>query len=143
MPHFFESPLPKRRLWIHNSAECWRRLTGLWKMVSRKPFRGDFNHLSYKPEAGMPLEKVAGSKTSVHTGCFLDDYQQIAFKDSEQCASSFGLSMGRCMLANRISWFFNFTGTSCQVDTACSSTLVALHLACNELINGDANTVLC
>lgn len=45
------------------------------------------------------------------------------------------------MNANRISWFFNFKGTSFNVDSACSSSLVALDLACNSLIAGDTNMV--
>lgn len=45
------------------------------------------------------------------------------------------------MNANRISWFFNFTGSSVNVDTACSSSLIALDLACKGLINGETNMV--
>lgn len=45
------------------------------------------------------------------------------------------------MNANRISWFFNFTGGSANIDTACSSSLVALDMACKDLINRDVDMV--
>ncbi len=36
-------------------------------------------------------------------------------------------------LANRVSYFFNFRGPSMPVDTACSASLTAVHLACESL----------
>lgn len=89
----------------------------------------------------MPLEKISGSKTSVYTGCFTNDWQQLCFRDSEQSVDYVGLGIEASMNANRISWFFNFKGTSANVDTACSSGLVALDLACKGLINKDSNMV--
>ncbi|KAF4628668.1 hypothetical protein G7Y89_g9483 [Cudoniella acicularis] len=91
--------------------------------------------------SGLPMPKVFGSKTSVYTGCFTNDWQQLCYKDSENSQSYMGLGIAPCMNANRINWFFNFTGGSANVDTACSSSLVALHLACNDLINDDAEMV--
>lgn len=46
------------------------------------------------------------------------------------------------MLANRVSWFFNFKGTSMNLDSACSSSLVALHLACQDLRAGTTSMAL-
>jgi polyketide synthase PksN len=39
-------------------------------------------------------------------------------------------------IANRVSYCFNFEGPSVAVDTMCSSAMMALHLACNELQRG-------
>ena len=45
---------------------------------------------------------------------------------------------GRSMLSNRISWFYDLRGPSFTIDTACSSSMVALHEACRELQDGSS-----
>lgn len=40
-------------------------------------------------------------------------------------------------IANRASYFFNLQGPSMAVDSACSSSLTAIHLACQSLKNGE------
>lgn len=85
------------------------------------------------------MSKVSGSKTSVYTGCFTNDWQLLCFKDAEQSSKYAGLGIEPCMLANRISWFFGLTGISANLDSACSSSLVALDVACKGLLNRDAN----
>ncbi|KAK3321988.1 putative polyketide synthase [Apodospora peruviana] len=87
--------------------------------------------------AGLPMEKVSGTKTSVYTGCFTNDWQHIQFKDTEQCGTTLALGAQPCVNANRISWCFNFTGNSCNVDTACSSSLVCLDMGCTGLLARD------
>ncbi|RMZ83864.1 hypothetical protein DV737_g1487, partial [Chaetothyriales sp. CBS 132003] len=42
----------------------------------------------------------------------------------------------------RINYFFNFSGPSFNVDTACSSGLAAVHAACPALWAGEADTVV-
>ena len=87
------------------------------------------------------MEDVSGSKTSVYTGCFTDDYRLMYSKDPERFSQYGGTGVSASLLANRLSWFFNFTGTSANVDSACSSSLVALDLACQSLISGESNMV--
>lgn len=91
--------------------------------------------------AGMPIEKIAGSRTSVHVGCFNYDYKHIRSRDIETTADYDSVGVNANMNADRLSWFFDFRGASMIVDTACSSSLVALHLACRGLLNGDADMV--
>jgi acyl transferase domain-containing protein len=45
------------------------------------------------------------------------------------------------ILSSRISWFFDFKGSSMTVDTACSSSLVAFNLGCQDLRSGDSKVV--
>jgi acyl transferase domain-containing protein len=47
-----------------------------------------------------------------------------------------------CMAANRLSYFFNLSGPSIAMDTACSSTMVALHQAVRTLQHGDSGMAL-
>jgi acyl transferase domain-containing protein len=88
------------------------------------------------------MEKAMGSRTSVHVGCLAQEYSHVSQRDtnlpgSYQIVGSNGLSM----LANRLSWFYDFTGPSMAVDTACSSGLLAVHLACQDLLSGSADMV--
>jgi acyl transferase domain-containing protein len=52
-----------------------------------------------------------------------------------QCTNA---GQSRAMMANRVSYFFDLKRPSVTVDTACSGSLVALHLACQTLCTGDA-----
>jgi len=49
---------------------------------------------------------------------------------------------GPAMLSNRISYFFNLKGPSITIDTACSASLVALHLACQSLRTGETKQAI-
>jgi acyl transferase domain-containing protein len=56
-----------------------------------------------------------------------------------QCTNA---GQSRAITANRTSYFFDLKGPSVTVDTACSGSLVALHLACQSLRTGDASMAL-
>jgi acyl transferase domain-containing protein len=88
------------------------------------------------------MEKAAGSNTSVHVGCFFQDYNTLVRRD-EELPGKYRITGAGCLtiLANRLSWFYDFKGPSIAVDTACSSSLVALHLACQELQSGTTSMV--
>ena len=87
------------------------------------------------------MEKMLGSNTSVHVGCFTADYTYLVCKDPEQMSKYSVIGVAATMLANRISWFFNLKGNSVTLDSACSSSLVALDSACQGLWNGNSSTV--
>ncbi|TGO92077.1 hypothetical protein BPOR_0011g00280 [Botrytis porri] len=91
---------------------------------------------------GITLHKCSGSDTSVYTGCFTNDYLSILEKDFEAEQKHAAMGVTPSMLANRLSWFFNFKGTSMNLDSACSSSLIALHLACQDLRAGTSSMAL-
>ncbi|KAI1211883.1 lovastatin nonaketide synthase [Annulohypoxylon truncatum] len=93
-------------------------------------------------DAGIPIAKCSGSDTSVYTGCFTNDYLSILQQDYEAEQRHAVMGIAPSMLANRVSWFFNFKGTSMNLDSACSSSLVALHLACQDLRAGTTSMAL-
>ncbi|KAL9032217.1 MAG: hypothetical protein Q9180_006624 [Flavoplaca navasiana] len=92
--------------------------------------------------AGIPLERAVGSNTSVHTGCFSDDYRMTLSKDPSTLPRYTATGVAPSMLAARLSWFFNFTGPCVNLDSACSSSMVAFDLACQGLRNRETNMAL-
>lgn len=102
-----------------------------------------FNHFTNGcfPKAGLPLETIVKSKTSVYTGCFTNDYQAFIPKDPQALPKYSATGCSPSMLANRLSWFFDLTGNSVNLDSACSSSLTALHLACQDLWSGESTMV--
>ncbi|KAI2942232.1 hypothetical protein CBS147321_5394 [Aspergillus niger] len=92
--------------------------------------------------AGIPMEAVTGTKTAVINGCMADDYRHIIAHDPDVIPKYTAVGSTACMLANRLSWFFDLRGPSVNLDSACSSSLMALDLACQSLRNGDSNMAL-
>jgi acyl transferase domain-containing protein len=62
-------------------------------------------------------------------------------KDVDQFPTYAGYGLGAAMLANRISWFYNLNGPSIAVDSACSSSAMALDMACQSLRTGSSTMV--
>ena len=91
--------------------------------------------------AGITLGQVHSTRTSVHIGCFMHDYELMLARDPEFPIKYKSTGTGASMLANKISWFYNFYGISVTLDTACSSSLVALHLACQDVRSGHSRMV--
>ncbi|KAK5993761.1 Highly reducing polyketide synthase cm3B [Cladobotryum mycophilum] len=92
--------------------------------------------------AGISLEGLEGSNTGVVCAVPYIDYDQIQGRDPEVSPRYRFTGTGPSILANRVSYFFDLKGPSMSVDTACSSTLVALHEACRALRAGDADQIL-
>ena len=88
--------------------------------------------------AGISIEQCAGSRTCVYTGISADDYRLMYVKDVERPIRHAATGMAISMLANKISWFYDFKGPSVQLDTACSASLNALNLACQSIRSGQS-----
>ncbi|KAF6820847.1 PKSN polyketide synthase for alternapyrone biosynthesis protein [Colletotrichum plurivorum] len=92
--------------------------------------------------AGIPMEKLAGSDTSVYVGVMTNDYEMVSQTDIYNLPQNAASGTSRAMLANRISWFFDLHGASLALDTACSSSLYAFHLACQSLRTGESRQAI-
>lgn len=91
--------------------------------------------------AGIPMESIDGSNTSVHVGSFTNDFTTINWRDAEQIPKYSATGVASSILSNRLSWFYNLHGPSMTIDTACSSGMVALDLGCNGLWSGTSDMV--
>ncbi|KAI2628557.1 hypothetical protein GGR54DRAFT_636275 [Hypoxylon sp. NC1633] len=92
--------------------------------------------------AGIPMQNVAGSRSSVFVGCVGVDYNTLFDVDEEIQPIYKATGNADAILANRISWFYDLRGPSMTIETACSSSMVALHLACQSLRVGESKMSL-
>lgn len=92
--------------------------------------------------SGLSLDDIAGTQTGVFMGHFTSDYQEMIFRDPETAPAYTTTGASKTSLANRISWLFDLHGPSFSVDTACASSLVALHLACQSLRTGESDIAI-
>ena len=91
--------------------------------------------------AGISLDQATGSSTSVHIGSLSHDWRYLLKCDGTRGVDYEGTGSEFSFLANRLSWFYDLKGPSLSLDTACSSSMMALHLACQGLKNGEAQMV--
>jgi len=94
--------------------------------------------------AGIAPSSLHGSDTGVFVGQSTDDWLvQIArHLPSAAIDGSLGPGANACGTAGRVSFTFGLHGPSLVVNTACSSALVALHLACQSLLRGECAQAL-
>lgn len=79
------------------------------------------------------MSDFEGSDTSVFAGCMLRDYHDTLSRDPDTLPRYFMTSNAATMASNRVSHFYDLHGPSMTVDTGCSTTLTAVHLACQNL----------
>ncbi|KAH7256097.1 hypothetical protein BKA59DRAFT_389484 [Fusarium tricinctum] len=89
--------------------------------------------------AGESLESIDGSRTGVYIGNFAFDHLLIQARDWENPKSYAATGADTSILANRISYIFNLHGPSLATNTACSSSMYALHMAVSAIRNGDCD----
>ncbi|THC88803.1 hypothetical protein EYZ11_011749 [Aspergillus tanneri] len=88
------------------------------------------------------MEKAVGSRTSVHVGCFNNDHELMTCKDVELSADYHAVGIKMSMNANRLSWFFDFRGTSMNVDTALLTSMEGIVAGTNLILSADMMQVL-
>ncbi|KAN0033277.1 hypothetical protein ACTA71_002701 [Dictyostelium dimigraforme] len=85
-------------------------------------------------DAGIDPIKLRSSNTSVFIGCSTSEYRESNVNQNEQYINLFGTYAHS--IPNRISYCFDFHGESMAVDSACSSSGVAITLGSQSILSG-------
>ncbi|MGW7311623.1 beta-ketoacyl [acyl carrier protein] synthase domain-containing protein, partial [Streptomyces sp. NPDC054835] len=94
-------------------------------------------------DARMIPGHVAGSRTGVFVGAIWDDYATLLRRQGPGSVGRHALTgLQRGVIANRLSYRLGLRGPSLTVDSAQSSSLVAVHLACESLRSGESELAL-
>ncbi|MCX4783638.1 type I polyketide synthase [Streptomyces sp. NBC_01264] len=94
-------------------------------------------------DAGVLPARLRDSRTAVFVGTLRDDYTSLANQYGEQVITQHSMTgLNRGVIANRVSYYLGLRGPSLTVDAAQSSSLVAVHLACESLRSGESTTAI-
>jgi polyketide synthase 5 len=92
--------------------------------------------------AGLTPKTLSDSLTGVFMGLSVNDYLLLA-ADTDAMAGPYGVTGSNFSLASgRISYALGVHGPAITIDTACSSGLLAIHLACRSLNDGESDLAL-
>ncbi len=95
-------------------------------------------------DAGLVLDLDKGTDIGVFVGISHNDYQGLQHTSTDRAGISAHTPTGSAhsIAANRISYCLNLTGPSIAMDTACSSALTAVHVACEHILDGRCKTAM-
>lgn len=86
-------------------------------------------------DAGYSRERFSRHRVGVYVGAMWSQYQLFG-AEAMRAGLPIVTSSSHASIANRVSYFFDLRGPSLAIDTMCSSSLTAIHLACEELRKG-------
>ncbi len=92
--------------------------------------------------AGLAPKLLAGSLTGVFVGVCHDDYAFVT-SDAGALDDAYGFTgTAFSMASGRVSYAMGLRGPAMTIDTGCSSSLLAVHLACRSLHEGESDLAL-
>ncbi len=96
--------------------------------------------------AGYPEPETVGLKTGVFGGCSIGTYFANNILGNPKYAHrdpvSIMMANDKDFLCTRVAYKLNLTGPAMTVQTACSTSLVAVHQACQALLAGECDLAL-
>lgn len=92
--------------------------------------------------AGYHPSELKGRDIGVFVGIGQNDYMLMGMASEEHHSPYSGAGTALCMAANRVSYFYDFTGPSMAIDTACSAALVGVHEAVKSIRIGECESAL-
>ena len=92
--------------------------------------------------ARIPASSLRGEAVGVYVGTSVADYSFLAMSDPTVAHPYAITGTASSIVANRVSYFYDFHGPSVAIDTACSSSLVATHQAVQALRSGECDVAV-
>ncbi|HEV3289574.1 MAG TPA: type I polyketide synthase, partial [Streptosporangiaceae bacterium] len=92
--------------------------------------------------AGISPHTLQGSRTGVFAGTGSPDYPALLAQATDSAEGYLLTGNTPSVISGRISYVLGLEGPAVSVDTACSSALVALHLACGAVRAGECDLAL-
>ncbi|MFB6955989.1 type I polyketide synthase [Streptomyces sp. NPDC056309] len=92
--------------------------------------------------AGIAPGSLRGSRTGVFVGTNSQDYAHLVLASDDDMGGYAGNGLAASVMSGRLSFALGFEGPAVTLDTACSSALVALHLAAQSVRSGEADLAL-
>ncbi|MEF1253476.1 polyketide synthase [Vibrio sp. M260112] len=96
--------------------------------------------------AGYPEPEMKGLKTGVFGGCSIGTYFANNIignpKYADRDPVSVMMANDKDFLCTRVAYKLNLTGPAITIQTACSTSLVAVHQACQALLSGECDLAL-
>ncbi|CAF0807397.1 unnamed protein product [Adineta steineri] len=86
--------------------------------------------------------QYAGSKTGVYVGIGQAEQYELTTADLESINAYSVTGSALSICANRLSYSFDLRGPSMSIDTACSSSMTAFHLACQAIRDGTCSAAV-
>lgn len=95
-------------------------------------------------DAGIDLSKVENRHIGIFAGCAESTYILRLQKKIESMTDYLQAQINndKDYLSSRISFKLNLTGPAVNVQSACSTSLLAVHMACQSILNGECNAAL-
>lgn len=93
-------------------------------------------------DGGLPLSRIAGSRTGVFIGQWTSDFEACINESLPEPQFYSTTGSGRYAASARLAYHFDLRGPNLTLDTGCSSSLVAVHLACQSLRMGESEFAL-
>ncbi|MBM5574133.1 polyketide synthase [Deefgea sp. CFH1-16] len=92
--------------------------------------------------AGIKPSTIRGSQCGVYIGIASADYSYRLADDLAAIDSAVATGNTASIAANRLSYALDLRGPSMAIDTACSSSMVAFHQACQSILSGENTQAL-
>lgn len=108
---------PQQRIWLE---VCWEALE----------------------RANIPQKSIIGSNTGIFVGTEHHDYLDQVTHSTNQTDMHTATGNMLSIVSGRLAYFLGTQGPTMTIDTACSASLVAIHLACQSLRSGECELAL-